>query len=568
MKHIKPLILVILDGWGISAEKKGNAIAQAEIPTIEKLNHFYPHFYLKASGIAVGLPWKEPGNSEVGHLNLGAGKIIYQNLPRIDLAIKNKSFFKNKALLDAIDFAKKNNSCLHLMGLVSSGGVHSDIEHLYALLEMAKKNKVKNLFIHIFTDGRDASPKGGINFVENLEKKINDFGIGKITTIVGRYWAMDRNKNWDRTEKTYQCLTEGIGKKYNNPIKAIEESYKKNITDEFIEPIVIADNNSVEVRSQQNLLKSNFNKINHTGLINDNDAVIFFNFRNDRARQLTQAFVLKDFKGFKRKKFLKNLYFTTMTEYEKNLPVQVVLSPQKIDCPLACVLSKENKKQLHIAETEKYAHVTYFFNGGRENPFPGEDRVLIPSPSVSNYEETPGMSAHEITEKLIEEIKKDKYDFIIVNYANPDMIGHTGNFKAAVRAIEIIDQCLGQLVDAVLENNGGLIITADHGNAEEMIDPQTGEIMTEHTKNPVPIWYVNNEDKKENSQSKISQSKISTIGILSDIAPTILEIMKIKKPAEMTGKSLLKNFEKKEKKVLPNSVKDNKPKSILYRKIF
>jgi 2,3-bisphosphoglycerate-independent phosphoglycerate mutase len=551
MKHIKPLILVILDGWGISTEKKGNAIAQAEIPTIEKLNHFYPHFYLKASGIAVGLPWKESGNSEVGHLNLGAGKIIYQNLPRIDLAIKNKSFFQNKALLDAMNFAKKNNSCLHLMGLVSSGGVHSDIEHLYALLKMAKENKVKNLLIHIFTDGRDTSPKDGINFVKDLEKKINDFGVGKIATVVGRYLAMDRNKNWDRTKKVYQCLTEGIGKKYNDPIKAIKESYQNNITDEFIEPIVIVDRKS-----------------NPVGKIQEKDAVIFFNFRNDRARQLTQAFVLENFKDFKRKKLLKNLCFTTMTEYEKKLPVNVALTPQKIDCPLACVLSKENKKQLHIAETEKYAHVTYFFNGGKEKPFAGEDRILIPSPSVSNYDETPGMSAHEITEKLIEEIKKDKYDFIIVNYANPDMIGHTGNFKAAIQAIEIVDQCLGRLVDAVLKNNGGLIITADHGNAEEMINPQTGEILTEHTKNPVPIWYVNNENKKENSNNKISQSKISTIGILSDIVPTILKIMKIKKPVEMTGKSLLKNFEKKEKKVLPNSVKDDKPKSILYRKIF
>jgi len=549
MKHIKPLILVILDGWGISAEKKGNAIVQAKTPTIEKLNRSWPRFYLKASGLAVGLPWKEPGNSEVGHLNLGAGKIIYQNLPRIDLAIKNKSFFKNKALLGAMDFAKKNNSCLHLMGLVSSGGVHSDIEHLYALLKMAKENKVKNLSIHIFTDGRDTSSKDGINFIKDLEKKINDFGVGKIATIVGRYWAMDRNKNWGRTEKAYQCITEGIGKKYDDPIKAIEESYKKNITDEFIKPIVITDNNSV-------------------GKIQNNDAVIFFNFRNDRARQLTQAFVLENFKGFKRKKFLKNLCFTTMTEYKKNLPVQVALSPQKIDCPLACVLSKENKKQLHIAETEKYAHVTYFFNGGRENPFANEDRILIPSPSVSNYEETPGMSAHEITEKLIEEIKKDKYDFIIVNYANPDMIGHTGNFKAAIQAVEIVDQCLGRLVEAVLKNNGGLIITADHGNAEEMIDSQTGEIMTEHTKNPVPIWYVSNKSKKEDLNNEISQSKISTIGILSDIAPTILEIMKIKKPAEMTGKSLLKNFKKKERKVLPNSVEDGKPKSILYRKIF
>ena len=563
MKYIKPLILVVLDGWGISQNKKGNAIAQAKTPAIEKLNRFWPRFYLKASGLAVGLPWKQPGNSEVGHLNLGAGKIIYQNLPRINLAIKNKSFFKNKALLNAMDFAKKNNSCLHLMGLVSSGGVHSDIEHLYALLKMAKENKVKNLFIHIFTDGRDTSPKDGINFVKNLEEKINEFGIGKIATITGRYWAMDRNKNWDRTKKAYQCITEGIGKKYDNPIKAIEESYKKNITDEFIEPIVIETKNKKQ--KTKNNIDLKIDTEQNAGLITDNDAIIFFNFRNDRARQLTQAFILENFKGFKRKKFLKNLCFATMTEYEKNLPVSVALSPQKIDCPLACVLSKENKKQLHIAETEKYAHITYFFNGGREKPFSGEDRILIPSPSVSNYEETPGMSAHEITEKLIEEIKKDKYDFIIVNYANPDMIGHTGNFKAAIQAIEIVDQCLGRLVGAVLKNNGGLIITADHGNAEEMINPQTGEILTEHTKNPVPIWYVNNGNKKENLNNEIPQLKISTIGILSDIAPTILEIMKIKKPAEMTGKSLLKNFQNR---ILSDFGKDDKLKSILHRKIF
>ena len=539
---IKPLILVILDGWGINLNKKGNAIVQAKTPTIEKLNSFWPHFCLRASGIAVGLPWDEPGNSEVGHFNLGAGKIIYQSLPRIDMAIKNKSFFRNKTLLKAMEFTKKNNSSLHLMGLISSGGVHSNIEHLFALLKMAKENGIKNLFIHIFTDGRDALPKDGINLVRDLEKKINYFNTGKIASISGRYWAMDRNKNWDRTQKTYQCITEGIGKKYNDPIKAIEDSYQKNITDEFIEPTIISPKHALESHRGFKVQNSKLINKQTAGLVRDNDAVIFFNFREDRARQLTKAFVLKNFSGFKRKKFLKNLYFVTMTEYEKNLPVQIAFLRQKIDCPLAYVLAKENKKQLHISETEKYAHVTYFFNGGKEKPFPNEDRILIPSPSVSNYDEVPEMSAYEITERLIEEIKKNKYDFIIVNYANPDMLGHTGNFKAAVQAIEVIDQCLGRLVETTLENNGGLIITADHGNAEEMIDPHTGEILTEHTKNPVPIWYVTNENKKKKVNSEISQSPCLIIGILSDVAPTILEIMKIKKPAEMTGKSLLKNF--------------------------
>jgi len=527
---MKPIILIILDGWGINPEIQGNAIAQSNTPTIKKLDQFYPSISLQASGIAVGLPWGEMGNSEVGHLNLGSGRVIYQNLPKITLAIRDKTFFKNKAFLEAIEHTRKNNSALHIMGLLSNGGVHSHIDHLEALLKLAKRESVKKLFIHPFTDGRDTSPTEGVKFIAALEKEMDELKIGKISTICGRYYAMDRKKNWDRTQKAYDSLTIGVGIKKENAIKAIKDSYEKDITDEFIEPTIIKPKVNIDSES---------NNEQTTGLISDNDAVVFFNFREDRARQLTKAFVLRDFKGFERKKVVKNLCFVSMTEYEKNLPTIVAFPTKKINWPIARVISENGLQQLHIAETEKYAHITYFFNGGREKPFKGEDRILIPSPQVATYDQKPEMSAPEITRRLLFEIKTNKYDFIVVNFANLDMVGHTGNLKAAIQAAEAIDGCLKQIIEATLNQGGGLIITADHGNAEEMINLKTGEILTEHTTNLVPFWLVIPQNRKPEDKNKIEYPKTLPRGILADVAPTILELMKLKKPAEMTGKSLM-----------------------------
>lgn len=517
---LKPIVLIVLDGWGISHEKRGNAILQAKTPFINELDQFYPKIALQASGIAVGLPWEEMGNSEVGHLNIGAGQVIYQNLPRISLAIRDGSFFQNQAFNQAVEHTKKHNSALHLMGLLSSAGVHSYIEHLEALLELASKQKIEKVFLHLFTDGRDSSPTEAVSFLTGLGEKIKSLKTGEIASISGRYFAMDRNNNWDRTKLVYDCLTQATGDKKQDPIEAVRESYQKEVTDEFIKPInILRDGKPVT--------------------INDNDAVIFFNFREDRARQLTKAFVGPDFKEFKRQKLPKNLCFVTMTEYEKGLPTLVAFPPQEIKNTLAEVISRAGLHQLRMAETEKYAHVTYFFNGGKENPVKNEKRILVPSPTVASYDQKPEMSAPELTHRLLEELKTGQYDFVVVNYANPDMVGHTGNLQAAIKAVETVDECLKQVVTQVLKMGGGLVITADHGDVEEMINLKTGQVLTEHSLNPVPLWLVAPEFKRKRTREEILRAESAVGGILADIAPTILELMGMEKPMEMSGQSLL-----------------------------
>jgi 2,3-bisphosphoglycerate-independent phosphoglycerate mutase len=524
---MKKAMLVILDGWGISEETVGNAVANASTPNMDMFKKFYFYTNLQASGISVGLPWGRMGNSEVGHLILGAGKILYQNLPRVSLAIQEKTFFKNEVLLKAIIHATKNNSNIHLMGLVSDGGVHSHIDHLYALLELLKASGIDSnrVFIHIFTDGRDTSPKSAVGFVSDLIRNIKEENWpGKIASIMGRSYAMDRNKNWDRTKLAYYCMVNGVGKKENDPIKALENCYANETTDEFIKPTLITDESN------------NFN------LIKENDSVIFFNVREDRARQITKSFAVDNFSDFDRGKKLSNLYFVTMMEYEKGLPVNVVFFPENVKYPLGRVLSEVGIKQLRIAETEKYAHVTYFFNGGKEKPFKNEFRMVVPSKPVASYDQAPEMSAEEITNYAIKKMESGMFNFILINYANPDMVGHTGNLKASIEAIEFIDKCLGRLYKTALDNSFNLVITADHGNAEEMINPKTGEKITEHSINPVPFIVINAQSRsdKERLLDNDNVDYGSNInGMLCDVAPTVLKIMEIKKPDEMTGRSLL-----------------------------
>jgi 2,3-bisphosphoglycerate-independent phosphoglycerate mutase len=513
----KPIVLVILDGWGLSDKQKGNAIANAKLPTIDKLNHFYPHIALQASGISVGIPWGEPGNSEVGHLTLGTGQTLYQNLPRITMSIQNGEFFKNTAFLGAIEHAKKNNSAVHIMGLLGKGGIHSSTDHLYGLLELLRDQKFDRVYLHIFTDGRDCAQTSGAECVAELQKRIANYSIGQIATISGRYYGMDRNNNWDRVKLAYDAMTEGTGNQIEDPIEYLKKSYKKEVFDEYLEPAVIIENGKPIAK------------------ISDNDALIFFNFREDRAREITKAFILPGFNKFE-KKPLKNLHFVAMVQYEADLPVSAIAFPVvEVDTCLGGVLAKNKLTQLRIAETEKFAHVTYFFNGGNEEPFPLEDRVIIPSKDVPRFDEAPEMSAKEITQKVCEFIQKEQYDFILINYANADIIGHTGNEAAAISAVETIDKCLAELVREVLLKNGCLLITADHGNVEEMVSIRTGEKNTEHSTNPVPLWFITSENHQENSTT----SSFEVSGLLSDIAPTILALFAIKKPDEMSGESLL-----------------------------
>ncbi|HLN19085.1 MAG TPA: 2,3-bisphosphoglycerate-independent phosphoglycerate mutase [Patescibacteria group bacterium] len=512
-----PIALIVLDGWGISESKKGNAIANANLPTIKKIEEYYPGIALQASGISVGLPWGEPGNSEVGHMTLGTGKVVYQSMPRITMSIQSKEFFRNPALLKAIDHVKNNDSSLHIMGLVGKGGIHSSIDHLYALLEMAKNERIERLFIHVFTDGRDSAPTSGVDSIKELEIRLKNNEIGKIASIGGRYFGMDRNNNWDRIKKAYDAMVNGIGEKISDPIAFLEQSYAKEIFDEYIEPAVVVEND-VPV-----------------GKICDNDAIIFFNFREDRARQITKALALPGFSKFERSQ-LKNFLFVAMTQYEEKLPVEVAFGPIAITNCLGETLSKNKLTQLRIAETEKFAHVTYFFNGGIEEAFPGEERVIVPSKAVSTFAEAPEMSAPEITEKLHDLLKEKKYDFILLNFANADIVGHTGNEKATVSAVESVDANINKIIKIILEKNGQIFITADHGNAEEMTNNHTGEIDTEHSVNPVPLWYITSQNHREKPKEKAA---IQVVGLLSDVAPTILELLQIPKPKEMTGESLL-----------------------------
>ncbi|MEA1936561.1 MAG: 2,3-bisphosphoglycerate-independent phosphoglycerate mutase [Patescibacteria group bacterium] len=522
---MKKVALIILDGWGIKEEAVGNAVLKASTPNMDALEKFYPSTALQASGMAVGLPWNKMGNSEVGHLTLGAGKIIYQNLPRVSMSIQDRSFFENKTLLKTIRHTTDNkDSNLHLMGMLSDGGVHSHLDHLYALLELLKEKNVDSdrVFIHIFTDGRDTNPKSGVEFVSKLLKNMKEEKWpGRIASIMGRYYAMDRNENWERTKLAYYCLVNSVGIRENDPMEALKKYYLENITDEFIKPTLVVDE------------KNNFTPIKK------DDSVIFFNIRQDRARQLSKAFVLDEFEGFDREGKLQNLCFTTMIEYEKNLPTNIIFSTQDVNCPLGKIISDAGMKQLRIAETEKYAHVTYFFNGGKEKPFKNEFRTLVPSLTVAQFDDAPKMSAEAITKEVIKGMESDKFNFILVNYANSDMVGHTGNCKAAIEGIEFVDECIGKLYKTAMENGFSLLITADHGNAEEMINPRTGEKLTEHTTNPVPFIIV---DKRfaEERDYKINKE---IGGILSDVAPTVLEILELDQPEKMTGKSLLNELD-------------------------
>ncbi len=518
-----PVVLIVLDGWGLSNSVQGNPIREATLPTFDKFNRFYPMTTLQASGISVGLPWNTAGNSEVGHMTMGAGRVIYQNMPRISLSIQDGSFYKNDMLLQTFVAAKEKKKKLHLMGLVSSGSVHSHRDHLLALLRMAKNEGLKEVYVHVFTDGRDSAPTSGIQQVKELSREMRLVGIGKIASVTGRNFAMDRNNNWERIEKTYRMLTEGIGEKTEDPLLALEQSYLKSITDEYIEPTVVTE------------------KGEPIALIADGDSVIFFNFREDRARELTAAFTLPQFDSFPRKKL--ELHFTTLTEYERDLPVNVAFPTENIINSLGEVLSKNNKKQLRIAETEKYAHVTYFFNGGKEEAFPGEEHLLVPSPTVPHFDEIPEMSSPQITDALIKSLAKQTYDFILVNYASPDMVAHTGNEEASIKAVEATDKSLSILVPAILKAGGKIIITSDHGNVEELKKSSTGEADTEHSTNPIPLWYITPDNHREKSAEEMMREQSEVNGLLSDVAPTVLDIMGLAKPEDMNGESLLQFLE-------------------------
>ncbi|MBA4496187.1 2,3-bisphosphoglycerate-independent phosphoglycerate mutase [Paenactinomyces guangxiensis] len=510
MSRPKPVLLCILDGFALREEIHGNAVAQAKKPNFDRYWNEYPHTTLQASGNAVGLPEGQMGNSEVGHLNIGAGRVVYQDLTRVSKAIKEGRFFENETFLNAIRHVKENNSRLHFYGLLSDGGVHSHIDHLFALLELAAREKLEKVFVHAFLDGRDVAPDSAVRYIEELQDKIRELGVGKIATIQGRYYAMDRDKRWERTEKSYRAMVYGEGPAYRDPVQAVKESYEKSIYDEFVMPTVIVDEQERPV-----------------GTIQDDDAIIFYNFRPDRAIQLSLAFTNDDFRGFDRgPKHPKNLYYVCLTHFSESVDGYVAYKPTNLDNTYGEVIAQNHLKQLRIAETEKYPHVTFFFNGGREEPFPDEERILINSPKVATYDLKPEMSAYEVTAALLKEIEAEKHDTIILNFANPDMVGHSGKLEPTIRAVEAVDECLGKVVDLVLEKGGVAIITADHGNADMVIDDQ-GRPHTAHTTFPVPCIVT---DKS---------ARLRDDGILADLAPTLLHLLHVKKPEEMTGKSLI-----------------------------
>ena len=505
----KPIMLMILDGFGINEKSDGNAVKQANTPNIDKLMKKYQTTKIYTSGLKVGLPDGQMGNSEVGHTNIGAGRIVYQELTKITKSIEDGDFFAIPEFIEAIENCKKYNSKLHILGLVSDGGVHSHIRHLYGLLEMAKRRDFENVYVHCFLDGRDTPPASAEGYITELEEKMKEKGIGKIASISGRYYAMDRDKRWDRVEKCYNALVKGEGNKSASATIAIENSYQKEVFDEFVEPTVICNGETP------------------IATIGEHDSVIFFNFRPDRAREITRAIVDPKFDGFETKKM--ETYFVCFTSYDETMPnVKIAFKKEPLVNTFGEVVSKNGLKQLRIAETEKYAHVTFFFNGGEEKQYPGEDRILVPSPKVATYDMQPEMSAREVTEKVVEAINLNKYNVIILNYANPDMVGHTGSLPAAIKAVETIDECVGKVVEAMLAHDGTMLITADHGNCEQMIDYKTGDPHTAHTTNPVPLILVT-----ENKDLKIKEGK------LADLAPTMLDILGIEKPEEMTGESIL-----------------------------
>ena len=508
----KPVVLMVLDGYGLNERTDGNAIAMANTPVMDRLMKECPFVKGNASGLAVGLPDGQMGNSEVGHMNIGAGRIIYQDLTRITKDIEDGTFFKNETLLEAMANCRKNDSDLHLWGLLSDGGVHSHNTHLYGLLEMAKREGISKVYVHAFLDGRDTPPASGKDFVAALEEKMAEIGVGKIASLSGRYYAMDRDNNWDRVQKAYDSLVTGEGVTAESAVKAMEDSYANGVTDEFVLPTVITENGKP------------------LSLVKPGDSVIFFNFRPDRAREITRAFCDDKFTGFDRKGGFLPLTYVCFKDYDESIPNKLVaFKKEEITNTFGEYLAKNGKKQLRLAETEKYAHVTFFFNGGIETPNVDEARILVNSPKVATYDLQPEMSAPEVGVDLVEAIKSDKYDVIIINFANPDMVGHTGVISAAVAAVERIDELVGQAVDAVKETGGVMFICADHGNAEKMVDYETGNPHTAHTTNPVPFILVNYEDGV----------KLREGGCLADIAPTLLEIMGLPQPAEMTGKSLI-----------------------------
>lgn len=503
------VMLAILDGWGVNDNENANAVKIANTPNLDAMFKQYPNTKILTSGLDVGLPDGQMGNSEVGHTNIGAGRIVYQELTRITKSIKDGDFFENKAFLDAIKYCKKQDSDLHLYGLLSNGGVHSHNTHLYALLELCKKEDFDRVYVHCFLDGRDTPPASGEGFILELEEKMKEIGVGKIASIMGRYYAMDRDKRWERVELAYKALALGEGLTAENAIDAIESAYQREEFDEFVKPTVIVENDKP------------------IATIKQNDSVIFFNFRPDRAREITRVFVDKNFDGFE-KKFL-YVNYVCMTQYDETMPnVEVAFKPEKIENTFGEYISKKGYTQLRIAETEKYAHVTFFFNGGNEVKYEGEDRILVNSPKVATYDLQPEMSAYEVTDKVVDVIRKRLDDVIILNFANCDMVGHTGVLEAAVKAVETVDECIGKIVDEVIRQNGVILITADHGNAEQMIDYTTGDPFTAHTTNPVPLIVAG---MGENISLKE--------GRLADLAPTMLDIMGEEKPSEMTGESLI-----------------------------
>ena len=521
----KPLVLVILDGWGVAPSGEGNPLAAASTPVFDELVTTFPTVTVRASGEAVGLSWGEMGNSEVGHLTIGAGKIFYQSFPRINLAIQSGEFLKNQAFLDAATHVKKKNSTFHILGIVSPGNVHGSDEHISALLDFASQQGLRDVVVHVILDGRDTIYNTGIDFVKNLVAKMEQVGVGRVGSISGRFYAMDRDNRWDRVEKAYHAMigAEGVPT-FDDPLAAIEASYAKKVYDEEFEPVVITKDGKA------------------SGPIKDGDAVVFANFRPDRSRQISSAFCLPEFKNFPRT-FMKDLSFTTMTEYERGLPTKVAFPPEMISTCLAKVLSDAGLTQLHIAETEKYAHVTFFLNGMREEEYPGEERVIIPSPRVSSYDQAPEMSTPKITERIVKEIQAGKYDVIIVNFANADMVGHTGNFDATKRAAEIVDTSLGKIVSTALPLGGVVVVTADHGNGEEVLNLQTGVLDKEHSTNAVPFLVIGEQWRGQAAPSGDAPlgdlSLMSPVGMLADTTPTILKILGVPQPDEMTGGSLI-----------------------------
>ncbi len=507
----KPTVLMILDGYGLNENAKANAVAEAKTPNMDALMKEYPFVEGQASGLAVGLPDGQMGNSEVGHLNMGAGRIVYQELTRITKEIEDGDFFKNEALLKGMASVKENGSALHLYGLLSDGGVHSHNTHLYGLLEMAKREGIEKVYVHCFLDGRDTAPTSGKGFIEELEAKMAEIGVGEIASIIGRYYVMDRDNRWDRVEKAYLALTAGEGDKADSAVAAISASYEKDVTDEFVVPTVIEKDGKP------------------VGTINDKDTVIFFNFRPDRAREITRVFCADDFDGFDRGA-RRDVTYVCFTEYDVTIPNKdIAFHKVELTNTFGQFLADNGKTQARIAETEKYAHVTFFFNGGVEEPNKDEDRILVNSPKVATYDMKPEMSAYEVCDKLVEAIKADKYDVIIINFANPDMVGHTGVEAAAIAAVEAVDECVGKAVAALKEVDGQMFICADHGNAEQLLDYETGAPFTAHTINPVPFILVNADPSYTLREG----------GCLADIAPTLIELMGMTQPAEMTGKSLL-----------------------------